>query len=277
MLELNNLSKRIIAALFGIPLIIILSIAGKIPFILFALFIGIVSFFEFSKMLKQRRYYPNLQIGFIAITVIILNAYFQFAEFEKLCLIIIPILLFSEMFRKKESAIADIGVTLIGIFYIGLFSASLIKIREFYSDSFFLYDQGGYLIVAMFASIWVCDSAAYFIGSAFGKHKILTRISPKKSWEGGIAGLLFSVLTMIVFKHLFLELITIQDAVIMGLIIGLFGQAGDFVESMIKRDANVKDSSSLIPGHGGIFDRFDSVIFSSPLIYLYLSFFGSGY
>lgn len=272
MLKLNNLTKRVIAALFGIPLIILFSIVGKIPFLIFALFIGLVSFFEFSKMLKQRRYLPNLPIGFISITLIITNAYFQFIEFEKLSLLLIPLLLLSEMFRKKESAIANLGVTLIGVFYIGLFSASLVKLREIYSDSFFLYDQGGYLIIALFSSIWICDSAAYFIGSAFGKHKILTRISPKKSWEGGIAGLFFSVLTMIVFKHLLLDLLTMQDAVIIGLIIGLLGQAGDFVESMIKRDANVKDSSSLIPGHGGIFDRFDSLLFSSPLIYLYLSF-----
>jgi phosphatidate cytidylyltransferase len=178
-----------------------------------------------------------------------------------------------ELSRNKESAVANIGATLTGIFYIGLFSASLVKLREYYADSYFFYDQGGYLIISLFATIWICDSAAYFIGSAFGKHKILTRISPKKSWEGGIAGFIFSVLAMVIAKILILDLLSIQDAVAIGIIIGTFGQAGDFVESMIKRDANVKDSSSLIPGHGGIFDRFDSLLFSAPLIYLYLTFF----
>jgi phosphatidate cytidylyltransferase len=269
-MKMSNLTTRIVVALFGIPLIIIVSILGEFPFLLFALFIGLVSFFEFSKMLSRRKFFPNMLVGFVSISLIIFNSYYRFFSFELLILSIIPILLLLELFRRSESAIANLGTSLLGIFYIGLFSSALVLIREYYNDSFFLYDQGGYLIIAILVTIWVCDSAAYFIGSATGKHKILTRVSPHKSWQGAIAGFVFSIITMVIAQIVVLNFLSVQDAVVIGFIVGVFGQAGDFVESLIKRDANVKDSSSLIPGHGGIFDRFDSLLFSAPIIYLYL-------
>ncbi|MGK9477643.1 phosphatidate cytidylyltransferase [Melioribacter sp. OK-6-Me] len=266
----SNLTKRVIVALFGIPIILFLAMAGKGPFLFLALFIGILSFIEFAGMLKKKKFYPNVIAGTVAIIALILNAYFHFIEFEILSFLIVAVTLFWEMFRNKESAVANIGATLTGIFYIGLFTSAMVAIREFYSDSFFLYDNGGYLIIGVLVSIWVCDSAAYFIGTAFGKHKIFPRISPNKSWEGTIAGLVFAVATMIVFVTLLIDVLTVKDGIIIGLIIGVFGQVGDFIESMLKRDCNVKDSSSIIPGHGGIFDRFDSLIYSAPLVYLYL-------
>ena len=136
-----------------------------------------------------------------------------------------------------------------------------------------LYTEAGYLIISIFASIWVCDSAAYFIGSALGKHKLFPRVSPKKSWEGAIAGFIFAVVTLIAARELLLDILSLTDAVIIGILIGIFGQLGDLVESLLKRDAGVKDSSSIIPGHGGIFDRFDSILFTVPIVYLYFYFF----
>ena len=175
-----------------------------------------------------------------------------------------------ELFRNKESAISNLGITLLGIFYIGFFSAALVDLREFYNDSAFTYFQGGYLIISILISIWICDSAAYFIGIAFGKHKLMPRISPNKSWEGAIAGFIFSVITMIAAKALFLEFLEWRDTIAIGIIVGIIGQFGDLIESMIKRDSRVKDSSSIIPGHGGILDRFDSLLFTAPAVYLYL-------
>lgn len=269
-MKMSNLATRVIVALFGIPLIITVSILGKLPFLIFVLVIGLVSFFEFSKMLSRRRFFPNLQFGFLSVALIIINSFYNFTSLEVISFIIVPVILLSELFRRNESAIANIGTTLIGIYYIGLFASALVLIREYFNDSYFLYDQGGYIIIAVLATIWICDSAAYFIGTATGKHKILPRVSPHKSWEGAIAGFVFSMITMVLAQIIFINFVSIQDAVVIGFIIGTFGQAGDFVESLIKRDANVKDSSSLIPGHGGIFDRFDSLLFSAPIIYLYM-------
>lgn len=266
----NNLTSRIIVSLFGIPLILIVSIVGRVPFLIFTLAVALISFFEFANMISKRKFFPNVFIGSVSIIIILLNSYYAFTDIIILLFFIIPILLLSELFRNRESAIANIGASLIGIFYIGLFSSALVYVREFYKETFFLYDQGGYLIISIFAAIWICDSAAFFIGSAIGKHKVITRISPHKSWEGAIAGYIFAVLTIIAAKEIILNRISFTDAIVIGSIIGIFGQAGDFVESLIKRDVNVKDSSSILPGHGGILDRFDSLLFSAPLIYLYL-------
>jgi phosphatidate cytidylyltransferase len=221
-------------------------------------------------MTRNKHIYVNLTVGWLIIFIIIINEYNPFIPVKELILLSILVLLLLELFRNKESAISNLGTTLLGIFYIGFFSAALVDLREFYNDSAFTYYQGGYLIISILAAIWICDSAAYFLGTALGKHKLMPRISPNKSWEGAIAGFIFSVITLIAAKALLLEFLEWRDIIAIGIIIGILGQCGDLIESMIKRDSRVKDSSSIIPGHGGIFDRFDSLLFTAPVVYLYL-------
>jgi|WetSurMetagenome_2_1015567.scaffolds.fasta_scaffold255928_2 phosphatidate cytidylyltransferase len=269
--QLGNLSTRIIAALIGIPLIVIVCLIGKIFFLIFALAIGLVSFWEYSRMLKSKQAFTNKFVGYISIGIIIINEFKFFVDYRLLFLILILLLLLIELFRNNHSAIFNLGSTLLGIFYIGFFSSSLISIREFYSESAFIYNQGGYLILSILVSIWICDSAAYFIGTAYGIHKLMPRVSPKKSWEGAVAGFVFAVAGMVAAHSLILEFMELRDVIIIGIIVGLFGQVGDLIESLIKRDAHVKDSSSIIPGHGGMFDRFDSLLFTAPIVYLYLT------
>jgi len=127
------------------------------------------------------------------------------------------------------------------------------------------------LIITMLGSIWVCDSAAYFIGRAIGKHKLFERISPKKTIEGAIAGFVFAILAFVGLGELFLAEIPVVHFIVGGSIVGVLGQYGDLAESMLKRDAGVKDSSNLLPGHGGALDRFDSILFVSPSYFIYLS------
>ncbi|MBL1215244.1 MAG: phosphatidate cytidylyltransferase [Ignavibacteriae bacterium] len=272
-MALGNRTLRILVALISIPILIAVTYIGKIPFLIFVLFLGLAAYYELVKMGKHKEINANLPVGVFSIIAIILNAYLSYTPFLILIIAVSSTLLITELFRNKGSAINNLGVSLLGIFYIGLFSSSLINIREFYNTSELVYYEGGYLIIAIFISIWVCDSAAYFIGSAVGKHKLFPRVSPNKSWEGAIAGFIFAVVTLIAAHALLLDEIAIKDAIVIGIIVGVFGQVGDLVESLLKRDAGVKDSSSIIPGHGGIFDRFDSILFSAPIIYLYIHFF----
>jgi len=272
-MALNNRTTRILVALIAIPLIVFISYYGRLPFYLMILFIGMTSFYEFSKMNLNKSIFINIPVGLVSVFFIITNFYIDVINFEHLSLMIIVTLLLNELFRNKESAINNLGATLIGIFYIGLFAGTIIRIREFFGFAVGSYQYGGILIISLLATIWLCDSAAYFLGSAYGKHKLFPRVSPKKSWEGAIAGLVFAIITMTLAKILVLSILSWQDAVVIGIIIGTIGQLGDLVESLIKRDAGVKDSSNIIPGHGGIFDRFDSLIFSSPMVYLYLVYF----
>jgi phosphatidate cytidylyltransferase len=266
----SKLSSRVIVSIIGIPLIIIVCLLGKIYFLILPLGIGLISFYELAKMTRNKHIYVNLTVGWLIIFIIIINEYNPFIPVKELILLLIIVLLLFELFRNKESAISNLGTTLLGIFYIGFFSAALVDLREFYNDSAFTYYQGGYLVISILVAIWVCDSAAYFLGTALGKHKLMPRISPNKTWEGAIAGFIFSVVTFIAAKDLFLEFLEWRDIIAIGIIIGILGQCGDLIESMIKRDSRVKDSSSIIPGHGGILDRFDSLLFTAPAVYLYL-------
>ncbi len=271
-MALSNRTTRIIVALVAIPLLLFVAYYGGIPFLLFVLFVGGGAFYEFAKMLENKGAEIPVILGEGFVFAFILNAYFEFADFRTLVLLVPIFITPFELFRKGKSAVLNTGGTLFGIFYIALFSSTLIGIREFFAEEI-VYSRGGYLIIALFVTLWLCDSAAYFLGTAFGKHKLFPRVSPKKSWEGAVSGFVFSVLGMIVMRELFLNFLSFPQALLFGALVGIVGQVGDLIESMIKRDAGVKDSSALIPGHGGIFDRFDSLIFSAPFVYLFLIFF----
>jgi phosphatidate cytidylyltransferase len=265
----NNTFKRVVVSIIFIPGILYLSYFGRVPFLLFVLAIGLVSFYEFMSFSKLKKNSPQIVVGLISVAAIILNKSLKFVEFYDLILAVVVLLSLLELFRNKGSAIHNIGITLLGLFYIGLFASSILAIRE----NFFIYERGGFVIIAIIVTIWICDSAAFFGGISLGKHKLFPRVSPKKSWEGAIFGFVFSIFTMIAAKYIILEFMQLNHVIIIGVIIGTIGQMGDLIESLFKRDAGVKDSSNLIPGHGGIFDRFDSLLVASPAIFLYLRFF----
>jgi phosphatidate cytidylyltransferase len=213
-------------------------------------------------------------------------------EFLILLLAAVPVMLVVELFRGRTNALLNVAVTVMGALYVSAFFGSLVGLRELFVPADFpvyahfpdagpfvseeiasvIYRWGAWTVLTIFASIWVCDSAAYFAGRAFGKHKLFERVSPKKTWEGAIAGFLGAIAAFLIMQALVLPYLTVMQALVCGMIVGIFGQLGDLVESLLKRDAGVKDSSSLIPGHGGVLDRFDSILFVSPLLFLYLDF-----
>ena len=136
-------------------------------------------------------------------------------------------------------------------------------------------NYGFQLSLCMLLSVWACDSAAFYFGSKFGKKKILPRISPNKTWLGTIAGYLSAILMVCLFENCYnvsfdCNIFTYFDILILGTIFGGIGQLGDFFESMIKRELNVKDSGTILRGHGGVLDRFDSLFFVIPTFYLFL-------
>jgi len=266
--------KRVVVSIAAIPFILIAAYLGGYYFFSFVALISMMSFYEFSLLVKQKGANVNLLLGGIVIFILLLNQFLGFADPVAIVLLSSLLLLTVELFRNKGSAIFSLGSTFLGIYYIGIFSAALISLREFYSNDIYANDLGAYFIISIFASIWIGDSAAYYGGITFGKHKLFPRVSPKKSWEGAIFGFIFSVGAMVLAKVLVLSFLSWIDVIIIGIIIGTIGQIGDLVESLIKRDSEVKDSSSLIPGHGGFFDRFDSLLFNAPAIWIYLKYFG---
>lgn len=272
-MAIGNTTTRIIVSAIAIPAIVAVTYFGHVPFLIFVLAISLIAFYEFYIMLKSKNAHVNLLLGFIAVAFLVFNQYYVLMNAYMFLIIWFVVLLIYELYRNTESALNNLGATLLSTMFLGLFGSSLLGIREFYSVDDELYLNGGYLIISIMATIWICDSAAFFGGTALGKHKLFPRVSPNKTWEGAVFGFIFAIITMVIAKFVVLDFLEWIDVIVFGLIIGIIGQLGDLVESLIKRDAGVKDSSALIPGHGGIFDRFDSLLFSSPVIYFYLTYY----
>ncbi len=179
-----------------------------------------------------------------------------------------------EMFRIG-SAIQNISATLWGIGYVALPMGCMLALRTGpYSNP----EMGVQLICIVLGSIWACDSLAYYCGKMLGRHKLFERVSPNKTWEGALGGLAGAVAGTLLVRYFFLAAgqsvwLDVQQAATIGLISGSLGQIGDLAESWLKRDAGVKDSSSIIPGHGGVLDRFDSLLFVAPATYVYVNHF----
>jgi len=285
-------------------------LGGYFFFCLIALFSG-VALFEFYGLSEKKGAFPLKVFGLIAGFVVNgsfiyersqveLFSWFEtrgirLSMFSQLQFLLVVLLVFllavllTELFRQKGSAMLNAATTVVGVCIISLFFGTLIYVRELFPFGFPVHKffptsyagdaelamisrWGGYTIVSIFASIWMCDTAAYFGGSTFGRHKLFERVSPKKSWEGSVFGFMAALLTMVIARAMVLDYLRLQDALVIGGIVGIFGQLGDLVESRFKRDAGVKDSSAIIPGHGGVYDRFDSLVFVAPIVYLYIDF-----
>lgn len=182
------------------------------------------------------------------------------------------LLLIIELFAQAKQPFSNIGHILLGIIYIG-FPLALVHILSFDMKSA---DFAPYLVLGILLMVWASDVAAYFSGRALGKNKLFPRISPKKTWEGAIGGLLgaIAVGALIYFVYTKLNInngLQLKDWLILGAITSIFGVLGDLVESMLKRSVQMKDSGNLLPGHGGFLDRFDAFIFVIPFAYLYLT------
>lgn len=198
-------------------------------------------------------------LSFLSFANVIDDAYI-FSIVPMLVLIYIIVL-----FGKFENPVSTIAMTFYGLVYIALPMALLCPI------AFHAGEYRSIMVLGMFVIIWVNDTGAYCFGVTIGRHHMFERISPKKTWEGLLGGMLTAVGASVLLAHYFSEL-TLVQWVTMSLLIVVFGTLGDLAESQIKRTVGIKDSSNLLPGHGGILDRFDSIILAIPVIFAYLQF-----
>ena len=306
-----GLLVRLISSFIGIPLLLILVFAQgspKYPALLFTFAVSIcavVGALEYFRGLRLRGFQPNEALALIAIILLQFAAWNitrnKVTEFlpALIALLVISTLIYEVSTHEKEP-IANIGVTFFGVVYVGWLFSYLIFLRSLpgmvtgvlpiWLDGF-LTGLNSYLVVPIFhiplplpqptfgawivtyvfAVTWSTDAGAYFVGMRFGKHKLAPRLSPKKTIEGSIGGILAAVLVSLAWGagiHL-----PWWHCVALGPIIGILGQVGDLCESALKRDIGVKDFGMVLPGHGGILDRFDSLLFTAPIAYYYLQYF----
>ncbi len=314
MRPLSNLTTRILVALFGIPLIIGLTLWGGYAFLGFVAVVSMLALWEFYGLARARgiapQVFPGIVMGlcFIAafsydrlhrVLLTLLDTWGYQVPFPSMAqvfliilLVLVPMTMLVELFRGRASALTNIAVTHMGALYVCFSFGALVGLRELFVPADFpvylhfsstgpavpddiaatIYRWGGWTVLTLFASIWACDSGAYFAGRAFGRHKLFERVSPKKTWEGAVAGFVAAVGAFLLMRALVLPYLSVAEALVCGVIVGSFGQLGDLAESLLKRDAGLKDSSTLIPGHGGILDRFDSIMVVAPVLFLYLDF-----
>ena len=227
---------------------------------------------EFYSFFKSGQYQPNKSLGFVSglviFIVLFLTATDIIAAEWSFCLFPLVLLSFIfEIYRERTTPIENIAITIFSILYIAL-PLGLVNSMVFpvYEDSRHFNPD---ILIAVLSIIWIYDSAAYMVGISFGRHRLLERISPKKSWEGTIGGAIIAVASSYVVS-IFIPEISFMNWIVLTSLIVLAATFGDLFESLIKRNVGLKDSSNLLPGHGGILDRFDSLFFAIPVVVLYL-------
>lgn len=219
---------------------------------------------EYTAILKHKGFLPSFKIIIASSLIFAALAYFNRFDLIPLAFTLSAIMAFmSVLFRGKQPYIANVATTVLGFLYCGWFPLHLLFLRN-------LENGVGYTVMLFFA-VLVTDTFCYFVGSRFGKHKLAAVISPNKTIEGAFGG---TAMCMVFSLALGLPIgISWYHTIILGLLIAVFAQIGDLCESMIKRDAGVKDSSNVLPGHGGFLDRTDSYILTIPVVYYYLQYF----
>ncbi|MCA9734816.1 phosphatidate cytidylyltransferase, partial [candidate division KSB1 bacterium] len=237
------------------------------------LLMALFSAYEFVKFTEKKGMQPGLVLTLGSIPALFLLIYFNylFYALEFFALYAILLLLY-ELTRTPNNSLFNFSAAISTTLYVGVLYGFLLALRQLPMAFNLPEKTGAVWVFLVLLATWICDTFAYFAGKNLGRHKLAPNVSPNKTIEGAIGGIVGAVLTAVVIQQFFETHFQVVHAAIIGMHIGVFGQLSDLVESLFKRDAGVKDSSSLLPGHGGILDRFDSELLSVPLIYMYLKY-----
>ncbi len=271
-MNLKSFSVRALVALIFAPLIVLTVYLGQWYFFILIAILAAVSIWEFIRLGTHKESHGQLYISVLFGLAILSVLYFDPGILMPVLLAGMVVLLLVELYRNNGSPVHNVGATLFPALFFSLFLGSFLLIRELPRHISVSYAEPGQWIILLILATWICDTAAYVLGSYFGRHKLMPRISPNKSVEGAVAGFVFAILTAWLVHLWLVDELALIDSLVIGAIAGSIGQYGDLVESMFKRDAGVKDSSNLIPGHGGMMDRFDSLTLSAPVMFLYLQY-----
>lgn len=257
--EMNELLKRVLVSVILIPVVLVVLYYRGLPLVIALLLVVFFGCLEYIRMMHK----ALVNINYFWV---ILNSFFYLALIytEGLDLPILWLALLLAVGEtiftwNEDKSVPRLFATLFGFVYTAIFPALMVRVSFYYEEYNFL--------LALILLIWFVDSTAYFVGMKMGKHRNITAVSPQKSLEGFIAGILAPWLILIILYVCKVELLPYPYLAVLAIAAGIFGQLGDLVESMFKRYCKVKNSSNLLPGHGGILDRCDSILFAGSFLY----------
>lgn len=263
------LIKRILVVIALLPIGMAIILYGKLPFVLaFVLIIGLAGW-EYVNIMRKAGFHPAMiLVPAVAALFVLTRGYDGFASAPWLISMFLLVSMTWHLVdyeRGRDKAASDFNVTVGGALYLGWIGAYLVSLRNL--------PEGKWWFLVVLPSVWLADTGAYFIGSSFGKHKLSQRLSPKKSWEGYLAGVVCGTLGGALMAALCrigagpASPINPWRGALIGFVLAVLTPLGDLGESMFKRQAGVKDASNIIPGHGGVFDRIDSWLWAGVIGY----------
>lgn len=266
---MKNFFQRTLTAAAFVAVLLSCTFYSHITFSVLFCVITLIGTWEFYELAeKNESDAPQKVMGTLTAGVLFAtNAIFCMTRLNiRILLFIFPfifMIFILELYRQKEEPLRNIAITILGIIYVAL---------PFTLLNYILTCKGNYaaqILIGFFFILWSNDTGAYLTGSIMGKHKLFARISPGKTWEGSIGGAIISYAVVFVISKWF-TILSLRDWLVIGTLLILVGTMGDLVESLFKRSKNVKDSGTLLPGHGGILDRFDSLLMATPFVFTYL-------
>ncbi len=250
---------RIVSALIGIPLLIFIITKGGLILVFSVLLISLLGLKEFYNAFNNIEIYPLKSISYIFTIGLFLAFLSNNEELVQLNFYLIIILLLIINLFNQKNILIESGITLIGYFYIAFSLFHIVLLSDKYTI----------LIWFVFIIAWSTDTFAYFSGYFFGSRKLMPSVSPKKTIEGSIGGIIGSIVSSYLYSY-FMVPEFIVHSIVLGLIGSILSQFGDLIASKIKRYVKIKDFGNLMPGHGGVLDRFDSILIIAPFIYYYI-------
>ncbi|MBV9210901.1 MAG: phosphatidate cytidylyltransferase [Acidobacteria bacterium] len=265
--------SRIITALIALPVLIAsVYFSWLWPlFVLIAAGAMVLGLHEFWLLAKKGGMRPDVSIGFMGAAALFVGFFFdapgRSPQLLLLTLIALVIAaLAGEMLKGApfEKMISSVGATLLGVLYVVLLGGHLVSLR-------LGFDAGlsAHLLFFFFLVVMGSDTGAYYTGRAFGRRKLAPKISPGKTWEGAVGGMLASLLMATAAHYWFFHELSLKAALPLAAVMNVFGVVGDLTESALKRSAGAKDAAQILPGHGGLLDRLDSLLFNAPVIYYF--------
>jgi phosphatidate cytidylyltransferase len=275
---------RILSGVIGAALyayILFIPNGHGLPFALGIALFSVLGAYELYLAVKRQGGQPSEGLGYFACIIFQLYAYPRggaslepYLPAALMLLVVVALLI--EIVKRQPRPILNVGATLLGAIYVGWFFSYLTLLRGLNAPHFLTppihgTTQGEWLVFFVSGTTWLSDSGALFVGRALGRHKLAPHVSPGKTWEGSIGGMLTAMAGGLLFGAILR--LPLGDAAALALLCGFVGQIGDLCESALKRDLGVKDSGGAIPGHGGILDRIDSLLFSAPIAYYTILFF----